>query len=34
MPAEAVAEKLIAMATTAREAIKRMDFSPNQSKFP
>jgi len=28
-PAEAVVEKLTAMATTAREAIKRMDFSPN-----
>jgi hypothetical protein len=28
-PAEAVVEKLTAMAAIAREAIKRMDFSPN-----
>ncbi|MFN7842170.1 MAG: hypothetical protein ACK5YR_14410 [Pirellula sp.] len=34
-PAEAVDEKLTAMAAIAREAIKRMDFSPKyQSKFP
>jgi hypothetical protein len=31
-PAEAVVEKLIAMAAIAKEAIKRMDFSPNLSR--